>query len=305
MLRVEHVSKSFDRKAALHDISLQLNEGEIVGLLGQNGAGKTTLIRIINRILEPDTGSVWFGNEILSPKHLERIGYLPEERGLYKNMTVEAHAVFLGRLRGLTRQETDRNLSHWLSRFGMETWRKQKIEQLSKGMAQKVQFICTVLHNPDLLILDEPFSGFDPVNLELIRDEIMEFRAKGKSILVSTHNMRNVEEICDRVVIIHEARKVLEGNVSQIREELREGLISLTFRGSMIALVNALWTGFELLEKRELGDDRFQAIIRVRGENTIDTLLKSILGEVKIEEVRELLPDMQEIFMKTVKPQSV
>lgn len=305
MLRVEHVSKSFNRKAALRDISLQLNEGEIVGILGQNGAGKTTLIRIINRILEPDAGSVWFGNEILSPGHLEKIGYLPEERGLYRNMTVEAHAVFLGRLRGLTRHETDKNLSHWLSRFGMETWRKKKIEQLSKGMAQKVQFICTVLHNPDLLILDEPFSGFDPVNLELIRDEIVEFRAQGKSILVSTHNMRNVEEMCDRVVIIHEARKVLEGKVPQLREDLREGLISITFRGSMIAFVNALWTGFELVEKSEIGDDRFRVIIRVRGENTIDTLLKAILGEVKIEEVKELLPDMQEIFMKTVKPQSV
>ena len=207
MLEVKNISKSFYRKIALDDVSMTVNSGEIFGLLGPNGAGKTTLIRIINRIIEPDKGHIRFKGDIMTQQHLSQIGYLPEERGLYRSMTVEDHALFLGQLRGLSKNDVKRQLEYWLERFQITDWRKKRIEELSKGMAQKVQFICTVLHEPSLLILDEPFSGFDPINVELIKQELIEMRAKGKTIILSSHNMRSVEEICDRVALINHSRK--------------------------------------------------------------------------------------------------
>lgn len=300
MLEIRQVTKRFQRKAALNDVSLSLNQGEIFGLLGPNGAGKTTLIRIINRIVEPDTGSVRFKGDLLQQKHLAQIGYLPEERGLYKNMTVEAHAHFLGALRGMTRQDVREALNYWLDRFDIQSWRKKRIDELSKGMAQKVQFICTVLHEPELLILDEPFSGFDPVNVELIKQELTEMKAKGKTILISTHNMRSVEEICDRVALIHQSKKIMEGRVSELQESAKEGEYAVKFRGTMIAFVNALWTGFELVDKEILGDDRFVARVRMRGGNQFEDLLKVLMGQVKIEAAWEVLPSMQELFINAV-----
>lgn len=300
MLDIQHITKRFNRKAALDDVSLTLRKGEIFGLLGPNGAGKTTLIRIINKIAEQDKGTVRFNGDLLQQKHLMQIGYLPEERGLYKHMTVEAHAVFLGRLRGLSKADALTALNYWLDRFEIQSWRKKRIEELSKGMAQKVQFICAVLHEPELLILDEPFSGFDPVNVELIKQEIIEMKAKGKTILISTHNMRSVEEICDRVALIHQSRKIMEGRVSELQEQARSGEYAVRFRGTMIAFVNALWTGFELIDKEILGDDRFVARVRMRGENQFEDLLKTLIGQVKLEAAWEVLPSMQELFIAAV-----
>uniref|UniRef100_UPI002617AB7E ABC transporter ATP-binding protein n=1 Tax=Fluviicola sp. TaxID=1917219 RepID=UPI002617AB7E len=193
MLEIHELTKRYERKAAIDQISFSLKKGEIFGLLGPNGAGKTTLIRIINKIIEPDSGTIRFNGDLLQQKHLAHIGYLPEERGLYKQMTVEAHAHFLGALRGMTKTEINTALDYWLNKFNCADWRKKRIQELSKGMAQKIQFICAVLHEPDLLILDEPFSGFDPVNVELIKAELQEMKLKGKTILISTHNMRSVE----------------------------------------------------------------------------------------------------------------
>ncbi len=302
MLEIQEITKRYQRKLALDEVSLTLRQGELFGLLGPNGAGKTTLIRIINQIVEADSGTIRFKGDLLQQKHLASIGYLPEERGLYKNMTVEAHAYFLGALRGLSKKDCERALNYWLDRFDIQNWRKKRIEELSKGMAQKVQFICTVLHEPDLLILDEPFSGFDPVNVELIKQELLEMKARGKTILISSHNMRSVEEICDRVALIHQSKKVLEGRVSVLQEERKTGEYAVKFRGTMIAFVNALWTGFELIDKEILGDDRFIAKVKMRGDNNFEDLLKVLMGQVRIEAAWEVLPSMQDIFIQEVTP---
>jgi len=300
MLEIQHISKSFGRKPALSDVSLEISEGEIFGLLGPNGAGKTTLIRVVNKILEPDSGVVRLNGEILTERHLAQIGYLPEERGLYRSMTVEAHALLLGQLRGLSNKQSQIQLDLWLEKFQITDWKKKRIEELSKGMAQKVQFICTVLHDPKLLILDEPLSGFDPVNIELILQELREMKHDGKTIILSTHNMKSVEEICDRAALIHQSKKILEGKVADLQQERKKGDYAVRFRGNMIAFVNALWTGFELVEKEILGDDRFIAKLKMRGENSFEDLLRVLIGQVQIEAAWEVLPSMQDIFIEMV-----
>ncbi len=300
MLKLDSISKSFFQKLALDEVSLSINEGEIFGLLGPNGAGKTTLIRVINRIVEQDKGTIRFKGELLNDRHLSRIGYLPEERGLYRTMQVYDHILFLGRLRGMSKSDVRTNYNYWAEKFGMENWEKKRIEELSKGMAQKVQFVSTVLHQPDLLILDEPFSGFDPINIELIQQELIEMKAQGKTILLSSHNMKSVEEICDRVALIHQSKKILEGRVSAIREERKTGNYAIRFSGSMIAFVNALWTGFELIDKEILGDNRFVAYVKMRGENNFQDLLQALLGQIQIEAAWEMLPSMQEVFIQEV-----
>jgi len=302
MLEVRNISKSFYREEALNDVSFKVKKGEIFGLLGPNGAGKTTLIRVINRIVEADGGTVRFDGDLMVDNDLMQIGYLPEERGLYKNMTVEAHAVFLGRLRGLSKNDVHAKIDYWFDRFDINSWRKKRIEELSKGMAQKVQFICTVLHEPKLLILDEPFSGFDPINVELIKQELIEMRAAGKTIILSTHNMKSVEEICDRVVLIDNAKKIAEGSISELQEERKMGLYAVRFRGNMISFVNALWTGFEVIDKDIHGDDKFTVRLKMRNESSFEDLLKVLIGEVKIEAAWEVMPSMQDVFIDIVKP---
>lgn len=304
MLEVKELTKRFNRKAAVDQVSFHVNKGEIFGLLGPNGAGKTTLIRILNKITDADSGTIRWNGDLLQNKHLINIGYLPEERGLYKNMTVAEHAYFFGALRGMSKADIKTALDYWLNRFDCSAWKNKRIAELSKGMAQKIQFICAVLHEPDLLILDEPFSGFDPVNVELIKAELLQMKLKGKTILISTHNMRSVEELCDRVVLINQSKVVLEGKVSSIQESLKQGLYAVKFRGNMIAFVNALWTGFELIEKEVLGDDRFVAKVKMRGDHNFEDLLKTLLGQVRIEAAWEVLPSMDEVFIQTVTPVS-
>jgi ABC-2 type transport system ATP-binding protein len=305
MLELEGISKSFFQKMAVDDVSLNLYEGEVFGLLGPNGAGKTTLIRIINRIITQEKGTVKYKDELMKGKHLASIGYLPEERGLYKTMTVFDHAMFLGRLRRMSRSEVVTSLTYWLEKFEIENWKNKRIEELSKGMAQKVQFICSVIHNPDLLILDEPFSGFDPVNVELIQTELMNMKSKGKTILLSSHNMKSVEEICDRVALIHQSKKIVEGNVTELRKSRKDGSYALRFRGSILALVNGLWTGFELIDKEEVGKDYFVAYISLREGYSFHDLLKVAIQTVEIEAAWEVLPSMQKIFIDLVTDKSL
>jgi ABC-2 type transport system ATP-binding protein len=302
ILDIRNISKSFFRKMALDNVSLTVQKGEILGIMGPNGAGKTTMIRIINRIVAADSGSVRFDGDIMTQRDLFHIGYLPEERGLYRSMTVEKHALFLARLRGLSKTDAQTKINYWFDRFEIDPWRKKRIEELSKGMAQKVQFVCTVLHEPKLLILDEPFSGFDPMNVELIKQELIEMKANGKTIMLSTHNMKSVEEICDRALLINDARKVAEGSISDLRDAQKTGHYSIRFKGNMISFVNALWTGFELVDKRSLGDDRFEVVLAMRGESTFDDLLSVLIGQVKIEAAWESLPSMQDVFIKLVQP---
>lgn len=305
MLQLTSITKSYFQKIAVDDVSLSLQEGEIFGLLGPNGAGKTTLIRIINRIIEPEKGEVRYKGELMKRKHLAEIGYLPEERGLYKTMTVYDHAIFLGRLRGMSKDEVNKSLTSWLDKFEITSWKNKRIEELSKGMAQKVQFICAVLHEPSLLILDEPFSGFDPVNVELIQNELKAMKKAGKTIMLSSHNMKSVEEICDRAALIHQSKKILEGSVLQLREDRKDGRFAIKFKGNMLAFTHALWTGFELLEKEELAKDRFIAYVSMRGESTFQDLLKTLIGQIEIEAAWEVLPTMQQIFIETVTGKSI
>ena len=300
MLEVNQISKSFFRKEALQDVSLKVNTGEIYGVLGPNGAGKTTLIRVINRIVAPDSGHIRFEGVLMTEKHLEHIGYLPEERGMYKNMTVQDHAMFLGRLRGLSNTDAKQKVDYWFDKFSINDWRKKRIEELSKGMAQKVQFICAILHEPKLLILDEPFSGFDPVNAEIIKNELLQMKHNGKTILLSTHNMKSVEEICDKAILINESRKVAEGTISELQSSIKTGLYSVKFRGNMIAFVNALWTGFEVIDKDILGDNRFRVIVKMRGDKKFDDLLRVLIGQVEIEGAEEIIPSMQDVFVDIV-----
>lgn len=300
MLEITDISKSFNRELALDAVSLHVQKGEIYGLLGPNGAGKTTLIRIINQIIEADKGTLRFGGKLMSNEHLRFIGYLPEERGLYKSMGVLEQLVFLARLRGLSKENATKNANYWLESLEIKDWSKKRIEELSKGMAQKVQFIAAIVHEPDLLILDEPLSGFDPLNVELILNELKKLKEQGKTIILSTHNMRSVEEICDRAALIHNSQKIAEDSVWNLRDSQKSGEFSIRFRGNMIAFVNALWTDFELIDKKELGDNRFLAVVKMRGNNQINDLLNASMGQIKIEAVEERIPTMQEVFMNLI-----
>lgn len=305
MLTITDVSKSFNRKLALDAVSLHVQKGEIYGLLGPNGAGKTTLIRIINQIIEADKGTLRFDGKLMSNEHLRLIGYLPEERGLYKSMGVLEQLVFLAQLRGMSKENAVKSANYWLEKFDIKDWSKKRIEELSKGMAQKVQFIAALVHEPDLLILDEPLSGFDPLNVELILNELKSLKSQGKTIILSTHNMRSVEEICDRAALIHHSKKLAEDSVWNLRAAQKSGEFSIRFSGNMIAFANALWTDFELIDKKELGDNRFLAVVKMRGNNQINDLLNALMGQIKIEAVEERIPTMQEVFMNLISGKEV
>ena len=248
VLTVNHVSKQYVGHKALDDVSLAIPRGSVYGLLGPNGAGKTTLIRIINRITAPDAGEVLFDGRPLAPADVCRIGYLPEERGLYKKMKVGEQALFFARLKGLSRHEAIARLKIWFKKFGIEAWWNKKVDELSKGMAQKVQFIITVLHRPDLLIFDEPFSGFDPINANLLKEEILRLRDEGSTVIFSTHNMASVEEICDHITLINRSHNILSGNVDEIRRRYGANLFEVAYRGEEEALRRAVGERCEWLD---------------------------------------------------------
>ena len=229
-LRIEHVSKHYRKHTALEDVSFNVKPQSIFGLLGPNGAGKTSLIRIINQITSADSGQIYLDDKLLNENDIEKIGYLPEERGLYKKMKVGEQAIYLAQLKGLSRNDAITKLKYWFEKYDLSTWCDKKVEELSKGMAQKVQFITTVLHEPNLLILDEPFSGFDPINTNLIKNEILNLRSKGTTIILSTHNMNSVEEICDDIVLINNANIILEGKVSELKQRFKPNQFEITFK---------------------------------------------------------------------------
>src|ERR1700744_6372549 len=253
MLSIRNIVKQYAGHTALSDVSLEVKSGQAFGLLGPNGAGKTSLIRIITQITAPDSGEVYFNGEKLSPAHIERMGYMPEERGLYKKMEIGEQMIYLARLKGLSRDEARRKLKIWFEKLGMETWWKRKIEELSKGMQQKAQFVATVLHEPDLIILDEPFSGFDPVNAELIKEEILELNKKGATILFSTHRMESVEELCDAIALINKSHKILDGTVREIKNSYRKATYLVDYTGDALTFNGT--QPFEVLSDT-LDDDR-------------------------------------------------
>ncbi len=300
ILHVKRVYKNYATHTALHNVSLHVPQQSIFGLLGPNGAGKTSLIRIINQITAPDKGEVFFEREILSPKHIEQIGYLPEERGLYKKMGVGEQALYLAQLKGMSKNEATIKLKKWFEKFEIDGWWNKKVEELSKGMAQKVQFITTVLHEPKLLILDEPFSGFDPINTNLIKKEILELRDKGSTIIFSTHNMESVEEICDHIALINKSKKILDGQVKEIKDAYRSNSYEIIFEGNMIAFSNALWTGFEILSSK---NEKGRVHVSLKGTDnrmSVNSLIGALVNEVKIISVHEITPSMNDIFIQKV-----
>lgn len=299
MLKVEHIVKQFVNHTAINDVSFEVPEKSIFGLLGPNGAGKTTLIRIVNQITVPDSGRVFIDGQPLSPRHIQNIGYLPEERGLYKKMKVGEQALYLARLKGLSKQDALSRLKYWFDKFEIGGWWHKKVEELSKGMAQKIQFITTVLHEPKLLILDEPFSGFDPINANLIKSEILELRDKGATVILSTHNMGSVEEICDNIALINNAQKVLSGDVKSVRDKFKEHMYEIVFTGNMVGFTNDLWTDFELVSNQQEGET-IKCRIKLLNNRTLNDLLQIAVKHVQVIEVREVIPSMNDIFIKVV-----
>ena len=297
ILKVEHVTKRFARHTALDDVSLTIPKGSVYGLLGPNGAGKTTLIRIINRITAPDEGKVIFDGCEIQPQDVYRIGYLPEERGLYKKMKVGEQAVFFARLKGLSRHEAVVRLKKWFVKFGIESWWDRKVDELSKGMAQKVQFIVTVLHEPELLIFDEPFSGFDPINANLLKDEIMALRDKGATIIFSTHNMSSVEEICDDIALINDSHVVLSGTVGDVRSRYRSGLYSLVAESGRMLAENP--EKYDITSIKQAGDNVTYKLLKTC-DATNSEFIAMLSQQVEIRSFAEQLPTMNDIFLRAV-----
>jgi len=299
LLKVEHVTKTYANHTALDDVSINVPAGKIYGLLGPNGAGKTTLIRIINHITAPDSGIVTFDGHRLCDKDLNSIGYLPEERGLYKKMKVGEQAIFFARLKGLSRNEATRELKAWFERFEISSWWDRKVEELSKGMAQKVQFIVTVLHRPRLLIFDEPFSGFDPVNANLLKNEILNLRDNGATVIFSTHNMASVEELCDEITLINKSRNVLTGNVDDLRREFAAGRYNLRFKGETIPLlgvIEPLVQELEMTEEKGINN----AALKLNPDTTLRELIGAANPLVDIVSLTEAVTSMNDIFIRTV-----
>ena len=301
ILEVKNVVKQYGDYTALNSVSLNVPEGSIYGLLGPNGAGKTSLIRIINQITLPDAGEIILNGESLNPNHISMIGYMPEERGLYKSMKVGEQCLYLAQLKGMSKQEAKKQLKYWFEKFEIETWWDKKLQELSKGMAQKVQFIVTVLHNPKLLILDEPFSGFDPVNANLIKDEIIELNKKGTSIIFSTHRMESVEEMCDYIALIHKSNKLIEGKLEDVKREFRTNTFQV---GVMTQNVEGLM--YQLTQKFTIGQTDFKSLnddlkLEVQlGEHTTNDLLSILSQNGQVTHFAEKIPSVNDIFIQTV-----
>ena len=299
LLKIQNITKRFTNHLALDDVSFEIEKGKVFGLLGPNGAGKTTLIRILTRITTPDVGEVLFNGKSISEKDLEKIGYLPEERGLYKKMEVGEQAMYLAQLKGLSHHEALKRLKYWFRKFEIEGWWKRKVEELSKGMQQKMQFITTIIHEPELLILDEPFSGFDPINANLLKEEILLQKEKGATIILSTHNMASVEEICDDIVLINKSKKILEGNISEVKNRFKKHRFVIEIekhdRLTNIELPNYV----ELISQtKKAHAETFD--IQLLSNTSSNELLTFFMEKGNIISFRELLPSMNEIFIEQV-----
>lgn len=305
IIQGENISKRFSEHIALDDVSLKVPEGKVFGLLGPNGAGKTTLIRIINGIIKVDSGNVQLAKEDISEIAQTSIGYLPEERGLYKKMKVGEQLLYLAQLKGLSKTKANEQIEFWLKKFEISSWKNKTIEELSKGMAQKIQFIATVIHGPKLLILDEPFSGFDPINTELITKEILSLKEQGVSIILSTHNMNSVEELCDEILILNNGKVVLSGSVEDIKNSFTQHEFEITFTGNMISFTSSIWAGFEIIHHEILSNKRLKVIVRGSKESDINQLLQAVISSCKIWSVKEKIPTMHEIFIQQVTSESL
>lgn len=298
IISCNNVVKKFNQFTALDSVSIEVPKATIFGLLGPNGAGKTTLIRIINQITIPDSGTVFFDGRPIQQSDIAHIGYLPEERGLYKKMKVGEQALYLARLKGLSHADANRELKQWFVKFGIQAWWNKKVEELSKGMAQKVQFIITVLHKPSLLILDEPFSGFDPINVQIIRNEILNMKANGTTIILSTHNMESVEELCDNIALINKSKLIISGGLEQIRREHGRNEVELLYRSD--SQVNVVSNSLYTLVSDEDHKGARRAVLEVTKGAKSSEVLGELITKVDIVSYKELIPRMNDIFIKLV-----
>ncbi len=299
LLETRNVTKKFRDHTALSGVSILVPEKSIFGLLGPNGAGKTTLIRIINQITGPDEGEVLINGERLKPKHISQIGYLPEERGLYKKMKVGEQSMYLAQLKGLSSKEALNKLKYWFEKFEIQTWWNKKVEELSKGMQQKIQFIITIVHNPKLLIFDEPFSGFDPINVNIVKEEILRLRDQGATIIFSTHNMASVEELCDHIALINKSEKILEGKVSEIKQMYKSNVYEVGYTGRYDSLKPLLSEPYNVL--KEHSDDYYQySQVQIPADQQMNEMIRELLPKVHLHSFNEIIPGMNEIFIRKV-----
>ncbi len=298
-LKVNSVVKEFSNHKALDKVSIQVPENSIFGLLGPNGAGKTTLIRIINQITAPDEGEIFLKDKPLKASDIENIGYLPEERGLYKKMKVGDQALYLARLKGMSRHDSMKKLKYWFGKFEITDWWEKKVEELSKGMQQKVQFITTVVHEPELLIFDEPFSGFDPINTNLMKNEILDLKNKGATIIFSTHNMSSVEELCDHISLINKAKGILNGQTDEIKKNYRSNTYELSYSGTPEDLRKGLSGEFEIIQEKTNHEFHF---VKIKSKTTPDNniLLGNLIKYVNIQSFNEVIPSMNDVFIRVV-----
>lgn len=299
LLQAKDIVKDFQGHRALNNVSIKVPKGSIFGLLGPNGAGKTTLIRIINQITAPDSGTITFDGHPLKREDVFKIGYLPEERGLYKKMKVGEQSLYLAQLKGLSLGEAQKKLKYWFDKFEITGWWNKKVEELSKGMQQKIQFITTVLHEPDLLIFDEPFSGFDPINVNLLKDEILKLKEKGATIIFSTHNMASVEELCDHITLINEAETILEGEMGEVRNKYRSNIISVGVEGDTDNIARNLDKKFEILSANENGLEK-EIRIKIPSDTHPNELIQALIPLTEILSYNELIPGMNDIFIQAV-----
>jgi ABC-2 type transport system ATP-binding protein len=299
-LECKNIIKQYTGHRALDDVSIAVPKGCIYGLLGPNGAGKTSLIRIINQITKPDSGTVLFTGEPLAQKHIKHVGYLPEERGLYKKMKVGEQAVYFARLRGMGKAEAEKKLLQWFKKFEIETWWNKKVEELSKGMQQKIQFIVTIVHEPELLIFDEPFSGFDPINVDLLKKEILHLKEKGTTIIFSTHNMSSVEELCDYICLINNGKNILSGEINEIRNQFKDSLMELRIDRPLDNLSDILPKGVVVLQEKQ--NNIFTQInLQAQEEVTTNDIIQAVAPYTRIISFSESLPSMHDIFVQEVK----
>lgn len=301
MLEVKDIVKQYANHCALDHVSFKINKGSIFGLLGPNGAGKTSLIRIINQITAPDHGEILFNGEQLSEKHISKIGYLPEERGLYKKMLIGEQLLYLAQLKGLSKADATERIKTLFDRMEMHSWWNKKVEDLSKGMQQKVQFVATVIHEPELIILDEPFSGFDPVNVDIIKNEIINLNKNGATIIFSTHRMESVEELCDPIVLINRSKKILDGKVKEIKNAYRTNQYSIKYLNGANELNDSIDSSLFKVINTLRNEDETQAIIEISEQHTINDVLSYLIPLFQIQELVEIIPSIHDIFVKQVK----
>ncbi|MGX1754785.1 ABC transporter ATP-binding protein [Sphingobacterium sp. NPDC055346] len=299
MLEIKNIVKQYANHKALDDVSIHVPSGKIFGLLGPNGAGKTSLIRIINQITAPDAGQILFDGQPLNSSHIGRIGYLPEERGLYKKMLIGDQMIYLAQLKGLSKNEAKEKIKYWFEKLKIESWWDKKVEDLSKGMQQKVQFVATVLHEPDLIILDEPFSGFDPVNAQVIQDEILELNKKGATIIYSTHRMESVEALCDNIALLNKSKVILEGSVKEIKNNYRNQTYKIEYslkpETERIQLDPTLW---QIMENESNGSNALT--IQVPEDKSLNDVLTHLIPQIEIQQIFEIIPSMHDIFIDKV-----